>query len=64
MDLTVLSRGSSQEDLITALRLVNAEAQRTMQRDHLNRPNDRWAALHEFMNTLLDMLEPADAADL
>ncbi|HET6917800.1 MAG TPA: hypothetical protein VFH56_17065, partial [Acidimicrobiales bacterium] len=56
-EVQVLSASSSREELVAALTAVSAEAGRELQRDHLGRPNERWASLHSFLNTLLDFLD-------
>jgi len=57
VEVKVLSRDSSREEVVAALLQVSAEAGRELQRDHLNRPNERWARQHQFLNMLLDFLE-------
>ena len=56
-EVQFLSPASDRDELVDALLLVNAQAKRELQRDHLNRPNSRWAHLHEFMNSILDLLD-------
>lgn len=57
VEVQFLSPQSPREQLVGALLMVNAEARRELARDNLNRPNERWAELHEFMDALLDLLE-------
>ena len=56
-DVQVLSAASHRGELVAALTAVSAEAGRELQRDHLGRPNERWASLHSFLNMLLDFLD-------
>lgn len=57
VEVQFLSPQSSREQLLSALSLVNGEAKRELSRDHLNRPNERWAELHAFLDSLLMLLE-------
>jgi hypothetical protein len=59
MEVGIITEGSSRDELIEAIGHMNREARRCLARDHLNRPNERWAHLHEFINSLLDLLQQA-----
>lgn len=57
MSVKILTEDSTQEELLEALGHVNREARRELRTDNLGRPNERWADLHAFINSLLDLLE-------
>lgn len=57
MGIQILTEDSTRDELTEALGHVNAEAKRELRYDNLGRPNERWADLHAFINSLLDILE-------
>lgn len=57
MGIHILTEDSTRDELIEALGHVNGEAKRELRYDNLGRPNARWADLHAFINSLLDLLE-------
>lgn len=57
VEVQFLSPASDRAELVDALLRVCAAARREMKVDHLGRPNARWAHLHEFMNSILDLLD-------
>lgn len=57
MSVRILTEDSSREELLEALGHVSREAGRELRTDHLGQPNERWADLHAFINSLLDLLE-------
>lgn len=52
----ILDSDTSRADLIEAIGHVNGEAKRQLRYDNVGRPNARWADLHAFINSLLDLL--------
>lgn len=57
MAIQILTGDSTRDELLEALGHVNNEAKREMRTDNIGRPNERWADLHAFLNSLLDLLE-------
>lgn len=55
----ILDSDTSRADLIEAIGHVNGEAKRQLRYDNVGRPNARWADLHAFLNSLLDLLGEA-----
>lgn len=57
MAIQIITEDSTRDELIEALGHVNGEAKRELRYDNLGRPNQRWADLHAFIDTLLTLLE-------
>lgn len=60
LQIRVIGKDSDRDELVAALLAVNAEARRTLAKDSVGRPNERWAGQHAFMNMILGFLEAAD----
>ena len=57
LEVTFYGPVSWRDEITEALHHANNTAKRTLRRDGQGRENAAWAAIHEYINFLLDLLE-------